>query len=298
MATVSDLLMALHRAGGTVRLDGGDLLLRFPAAPPADLIAALRQRKLEVIAFLRGQAVTRTAHSPAANPPSGQEPEAALSPPLGDRVAALLDKLHAHGCQVEALPDGQTFRADCPTCGMTASLDITESEDGTPHIRAACRCLDPLLALEGLCPAGALPERPRKPKRHDAVCPCGSTTWRDVPIHGGQSIRRDCAVCERSHSFPVWYGHRPNAQEREQLRELLLTEARQRGWPAGKPLPTWWADLMASGVPVTAVRNSPCQWCGKSPLMRWQPGPSPIWTCAACMADQLSEAPPLPDTEP
>ena len=24
------------------------------------------------------------------------------------------------------------------------------------------------------------------------VCRCGSTTWRDVPIHAGQSVRRDC----------------------------------------------------------------------------------------------------------
>lgn len=38
-----------------------------------------------------------------------------------------------------------------------------------------------------------------------AVCRCGATTWRDVVIHDGQSVRRDCAVCGRFLDFPVWY---------------------------------------------------------------------------------------------
>jgi hypothetical protein len=39
-----------------------------------------------------------------------------------------------------------------------------------------------------------------------AVCRCGSTTWRDVPIHDGQSIRRDCGRCGRFLDFSVWHG--------------------------------------------------------------------------------------------
>jgi len=39
------------------------------------------------------------------------------------------------------------------------------------------------------------------------VCRCGSTTWRDVPIHDGQSIRRDCGRCGKFMGFPVWYGN-------------------------------------------------------------------------------------------
>ena len=38
------------------------------------------------------------------------------------------------------------------------------------------------------------------------VCRCGSVEWRDVPIHNGESTRRDCARCERFISFPVWHG--------------------------------------------------------------------------------------------
>ena len=37
------------------------------------------------------------------------------------------------------------------------------------------------------------------------ICRCGSTTWRDVPIHGGQSVRRDCGGCGRFVDFPNWY---------------------------------------------------------------------------------------------
>lgn len=40
-----------------------------------------------------------------------------------------------------------------------------------------------------------------------AVCRCGSTKWRDVPIHGGQTIRRDCARCGRFIDFPLWHGN-------------------------------------------------------------------------------------------
>ena len=38
------------------------------------------------------------------------------------------------------------------------------------------------------------------------VCRCGATTWVDVPIHGGRSVRRDCGSCGRFMDFPVWYG--------------------------------------------------------------------------------------------
>jgi hypothetical protein len=37
------------------------------------------------------------------------------------------------------------------------------------------------------------------------ICRCGSTTWRDVSIHDGQSVRRDCARCVRFIDFPIWY---------------------------------------------------------------------------------------------
>jgi hypothetical protein len=38
------------------------------------------------------------------------------------------------------------------------------------------------------------------------ACRCGSWEARDVLIHDGQSVRRDCVRCGRFLEFPVWYG--------------------------------------------------------------------------------------------
>ena len=35
---------------------------------------------------------------------------------------------------------------------------------------------------------------------------CGSSKYVDVSIHGGRSVRRDCARCGRFVTFPKWYG--------------------------------------------------------------------------------------------
>jgi hypothetical protein len=37
-----------------------------------------------------------------------------------------------------------------------------------------------------------------------AVCRCGCDRYRDVVIHSGQSIRRDCSRCGRFLEFPKW----------------------------------------------------------------------------------------------
>jgi hypothetical protein len=37
-------------------------------------------------------------------------------------------------------------------------------------------------------------------------CRCGSTFGVDVPIHGGDSVRRDCAKCGKFLFFRLWYG--------------------------------------------------------------------------------------------
>jgi hypothetical protein len=40
----------------------------------------------------------------------------------------------------------------------------------------------------------------------DACERCRSTETIDQPIHGGRSVRRDCAVCGRFRKFTVWNG--------------------------------------------------------------------------------------------
>ncbi len=63
-----------------------------------------------------------------------------------------------------------------------------------------------LLAL--LRPAAAVQAQPMPTMKPTAkaVCRCGGAAWRDVPIHDGQSVRRDCDNCGRFINFPVWYG--------------------------------------------------------------------------------------------
>ena len=65
-----------------------------------------------------------------------------------------------------------------------------------------------LLAGDPGWPGDALPDLvvyviPASPA---TACRCGSATWRDVAIHDGQSVRRDCDGCGRFLDFPVWYG--------------------------------------------------------------------------------------------
>ncbi len=63
-----------------------------------------------------------------------------------------------------------------------------------------------LLALLSRPTPAEPPAEPATPSNAPPVCRCGSSRWRDVPIHGGQSLRRDCGRCERFIGFPVWYG--------------------------------------------------------------------------------------------
>jgi hypothetical protein len=65
-----------------------------------------------------------------------------------------------------------------------------------------------LLALLRPTPEVVKPD-PKESAQAKAVkpaCRCGSTTWRDVPIHDRQSVRRDCGRCGRFIEFPIWYG--------------------------------------------------------------------------------------------
>ena len=43
-------------------------------------------------------------------------------------------------------------------------------------------------------------------ERTETVCPCGAKAWQDVPVHGGQSVRRDCGRCGRFIDFVIWHG--------------------------------------------------------------------------------------------
>ncbi len=107
-------------------------------------------------------------------------------------AAELLLDLGRVGILLEA--DGERLRY-CPQSAMTPDLL------GRLKTHKA-----ELLAL--LRPAAAVQAQPATTTKPSAkpVCRCGSVAWRDVPIHNGRSVRRDCGQCGRFLSFPIWHG--------------------------------------------------------------------------------------------
>ena len=109
-------------------------------------------------------------------------------------LAELLTDCDARGIRLHpAGNDGLTIDApqEALTPDMVARLKAHKAE---------------LLAL--LRPAPAVQPQPMPAMKPTAkpVCRCGSTAWRDVPIHDGESVRRDCDNCGRFIEFPIWYG--------------------------------------------------------------------------------------------
>ena len=120
---------------------------------------------------------------------------------MGGTVSAaeLLADLARRGIRLEA--DGERLRYH-PRSALTPDLldrlKAHKAELLTLLLRATAFDIDSAPDAE---PAPAAQENPAPP-----ACRCGSTIWRDVPIHDGQSARRDCGRCGRFINFPIWYG--------------------------------------------------------------------------------------------
>ena len=113
-------------------------------------------------------------------------------------LAELLAECEAHGIRLLLAGDGG-LTIDAPQDALTPDL-LGRLKANKADVLAMLR---PATDAAPALPV-AISDTPAKPTK--AVCRCGSTTWRDVPIHGGQSIRRDCGRCGRFLDFPVWYG--------------------------------------------------------------------------------------------
>jgi hypothetical protein len=106
----------------------------------------------------------------------------------------------------EELIDPSTLSA-CPRCN---SLEKWWPAVGEPRCQ---KCDPPTAARRLLRHAQTIRIRlgmeARQPRAVPAEphCPkCLATEFRDLPIHGGQSVRRDCAMCGRFVAFPIWCG--------------------------------------------------------------------------------------------
>ena len=112
---------------------------------------------------------------------------------MSSTLADLLAECDAQG--VRLLPCGQgELTIDAPQAVLTPELLErlrTHKAELVAQLRPKCRGE----------PRGAARTTAARP-----ICRCGSTTWVDVPIHDGQSTRRDCARCGRFVDFSRWYG--------------------------------------------------------------------------------------------
>ncbi|HUY88705.1 MAG TPA: hypothetical protein VMV10_08220 [Pirellulales bacterium] len=137
-------------------------------------------------------------------------------------LAQLLTDCEARGIRLLPAGDGG-LTIDAPQGALTAEQIarlkafkrellalLRPAADAKPAQSASASDSTKVSAGRGLCenhdlaPPAATENPPAE--RAAAVCRCGATTWRDVPIHGGRSIRRDCARCGRFIDFPIWYG--------------------------------------------------------------------------------------------
>jgi len=108
----------------------------------------------------------------------------------------------------EQLIDPSTLTA-CPQCG---SLQKWWPAVGEPRCQ---RCDPPTAAWRLLRRAQTIRRRLGIEARQPHVVPiephcpkCLAMEFHDVPIHGGHSVRRDCAKCGRFIAFPIWCGDR------------------------------------------------------------------------------------------
>jgi TubC N-terminal docking domain len=98
--------------------------------------------------------------------------------------------------------------ADC----RARAIVLVPSQNGTLTIDGPRAVLTPdyidrLKANKAAILAALLP----MPAKRRGICRrCGHCDAADVPIHTGQSVRRDCARCGRFVEFALWYGRNLN----------------------------------------------------------------------------------------
>ena len=119
----------------------------------------------------------------------------------------LLDRLKAHKGELVAMllyaPEVDPINQGDAAAVWQAALDSLEGDPlFPPDVMKGLRAAEVRWGYEP-APTVATSDAPAKSTK--AVCRCGSTTWQDVSIHGGQSVRRDCGRCGRFLDFTIWY---------------------------------------------------------------------------------------------
>lgn len=137
-----------------------------------------------------------------------------IDAPQDTLTPELLARLKSHKAVLLAMlrPATKALSIDPADVLWQAALDrLVGDPDFPPDVMEVLRVAS-LRWIDDALPSGPTIECVPVAKPNPAgpttkpVCRCGSTTWRDMSIHSGQSVRRDCARCRRFLDFPVWYG--------------------------------------------------------------------------------------------
>ena len=114
--------------------------------------------------------------------------------------------LATRGIRLEARGDRLRYR---PRQAMTPEL-VQQVKSLKAELLTILATADmPETTLEAFQAFDRVPTKAVEAVKDSNVPQCGrchSTEYRDTPIHDGQSVRRDCAECGRTDSFPVWNG--------------------------------------------------------------------------------------------
>jgi hypothetical protein len=172
--TAIDTLLAIRAAGGAVTAESGRLVVDVNHDLPAAVWQAVDEHRDELVRLLEPPFATVTADDRArwiADP-------ASVSPADRQRWAADVHARHPHHRGLEAVvAEIETFVADhapLPPCWE----DPFDRHRDRHDLPAGVGCCDR----------------------------CGATATIDASIHGGESVRQDCARCGRHRRFSKWYG--------------------------------------------------------------------------------------------
>ncbi|REK17366.1 MAG: hypothetical protein DWQ37_06130 [Planctomycetota bacterium] len=226
--SATDLLKDLSLLGVRVEVVGDRLRYSPRSAMTPDLLARLDAQKAELLTMLRpapdarhinrndAAAVWQAAIDRLEDNPSfpldviqtlrAAQVRWANDEPNGEKPAP--DAFGPDGWPRDSIDPDEID--PCPTCG---TLELWQTMAGNWR----CMKCDPptksLQILELVARLRGRDERRRHAEsrrfragRPAGACQCGSTRWIDVPIHNGQSVRRDCRRCGQTIEFPVWYG--------------------------------------------------------------------------------------------
>lgn len=121
----------------------------------------------------------------------------------------LLDQLKTHKAEILAIlqPNAEVPEIDRRDAAavLQAALGLLEFDPlFPPELLEALREADVRWDDE---PATDVVTRYCPAKPTSPICTCGSTTWLDLAIHEGRSLRRECSRCHKFISFPIWYGN-------------------------------------------------------------------------------------------